>query len=102
MARKTIRVNLPSNIDDLVVLFEKIIVRNDGVLPAVPQTTIYVTLGALLSASRVFEWLRAWPLFAFLTPSPSDQAETPRSRETSPWLRPLSPRATAFSLNSRS
>ncbi len=48
MARKTVKVTQPTNIDDLVVLFEKIILRNDGVLPAVPQTTIYVTLGALL------------------------------------------------------
>src|SRR5882724_2559082 len=55
-----------------------------------------------LSASIVLEWSRAWPAFAFLTHSPSDQAETPRSRETSPWLRPWSTRATAFSLNSRS
>ena len=48
MARKTIKVNSPTGIDDLVVLFEKIIQRNDGALPAVPQSTIYVTLGALV------------------------------------------------------
>jgi len=48
MARKTVKVTQPTSIDDLVVLFEKIILRNDGALPAVPQTTIYVTLGALL------------------------------------------------------
>ena len=51
MSRKTLKVKLPENIDDSVVLIERILLRNDGALPAVPQTTIYVTLGALLGLS---------------------------------------------------
>lgn len=51
MSRKTVRVKLPDNIDDLVLAFEKIILRNDGVLPVVPQSTIYITLGALVGLS---------------------------------------------------
>ena len=42
------------------------------------------------------------PALAFLTHSANDQADTPRSRETSPWLRPPSTSATAFCLNARS
>ncbi len=48
MARKTVKVTQPMNIDDTVIAFEKLILRNDGVLPAVPQSTIYITLGALV------------------------------------------------------
>ncbi len=48
MARKTVKVNVPGDIDALVLLFEKIVLRNDGILPTVPQSTIYLTLGALV------------------------------------------------------
>src|SRR5882672_11252075 len=51
MARKTVKVTQPGNIDDTVLTFEKIVQRNDGVLPAVPQSTIYITLGALVGLS---------------------------------------------------
>ena len=48
MSRKTVKVEMPRVIDDVVQLFERIIARNDGVLPAVPQSTIYIALGALV------------------------------------------------------
>lgn len=48
MARKTVRVTSPSSIDDVVLTFERMILRNDGVLPPVPQSTAYITLGGLL------------------------------------------------------
>ena len=51
MSRKTVKVNLPENIDDLVALMERMIVRNDGSLPAVPVSTIHITLAALVGLS---------------------------------------------------
>ena len=48
MARKSVKVKQPDNIDDAVLVLEKMVQRNDGVLPAVPQSTIYITLGALV------------------------------------------------------
>lgn len=48
MSRKTVRINMPKTIDDIMVAFERAIARNDGVLPAVPQSTIYIALGALV------------------------------------------------------
>ena len=48
MSRKTVKVEMPRVIDDVVLLFERIVARNDGVLPAVPQSTIYIALGALV------------------------------------------------------
>ena len=51
MARKTLRVPLPDNIDDTVTLIERVLLRNDGVLPAVPLSTIHVTLAALVGLS---------------------------------------------------
>ena len=51
MSRKTVRVAMPDNIEDTVDLIERVLLRNDGSLPAVPQSTAYVTLGALLGLS---------------------------------------------------
>ena len=48
MARKTVTVKQPKNIDDAVVVCEKILQRNDGSLPTVPQSTLYITIGALV------------------------------------------------------
>jgi len=36
MARKTVQVEIPENMDDLVTLLEGILLKNDGVLPALP------------------------------------------------------------------
>ena len=51
MARKTVKVVQPKNIDAAVLTFEKILLRNDGTLPAVPISTIYITLGGLVGVS---------------------------------------------------
>ena len=40
MARKTVRVDIPENIDALVLAVEKILKRNDGVLQPVPESTL--------------------------------------------------------------
>lgn len=48
MARKSVTVKQPKNIDDSVLAVERMLLRNDGVLPVVPQSTIFVTLGALV------------------------------------------------------
>ena len=37
--------------DDTVLTFERILARNDGTLPAVTASTIYITLGALVGVS---------------------------------------------------
>ena len=36
MARKTVKVVQPNNIDDCVSVFEKILARNDGTCPPCP------------------------------------------------------------------
>lgn len=51
MARKSVSVAQPKNIDDAVLVFERMLQRNDGSLPAVPASTIYMTLGALVGVS---------------------------------------------------
>lgn len=51
MSRKTVKVNLPDNIDDTVALVERVILRNDGSLPAVPVSTVHITLAALVGLS---------------------------------------------------
>ena len=51
MSRKTVKVKLPDNIDDTVGLIERVLLRNDGALPAIPLSTIYITLGALVGLS---------------------------------------------------
>ena len=51
MSRKTVKVTLPDNIDDTVTLIERVLVRNDGALPAVPVSTIHITLAALVGLS---------------------------------------------------
>ena len=48
MARKVVKVKAPGNAEDTVILLERILLRNDGVLPAVPVSTIYIPLGALV------------------------------------------------------
>ena len=48
MSRKTVKVKLPGDIDALVLLFEKVVQHNDGVLPTVPTSTIYIALGTLV------------------------------------------------------
>ena len=48
MARKSVTVKQPANIDDSVLAVERMLLRNDGVLPVVPASTIYITLGALV------------------------------------------------------
>ena len=48
MARKSVTVKQPKNIDDAVLAVERMLLRNDGVLPVVPASTIYITLGALV------------------------------------------------------
>ena len=40
MSRKTVRVEVPENIDDLVVAVERMLLRNDGVLQLVPESTL--------------------------------------------------------------
>jgi hypothetical protein len=51
MSRKTVRVTIPENIDELVVTLERMVLRNDGVLPAVPASTIYIAIGALVGVT---------------------------------------------------
>ena len=51
MARKSVTVAQPKNIEDAVLLFERMLQRNDGALPTVPASTIYITLGALVGLS---------------------------------------------------
>ena len=51
MARKIVTVKQPKNIEDSIILVEKILLRNDGSLPAVPASSIYITLGALVGLS---------------------------------------------------
>ena len=40
MSRKTVRVEIPENIDDLVLAVERVLLRNDGVLQPVPESTL--------------------------------------------------------------
>ena len=51
MAKKLVSVKQPTNIEDSILLIERIILRNDGVLPTVPNSIIYTTLGALVGLS---------------------------------------------------
>lgn len=40
MSRKTVRVEIPENIDALVLVVERVLLRNDGVLQPVPASTL--------------------------------------------------------------
>ena len=51
MARKVVKVKVPGSAEDTVILLERILLRNDGTLPTVPASTIYIALGALVGLS---------------------------------------------------
>lgn len=75
MSRKTVRVEIPENIDSLMSAFEKMLLRNDGSLPAVPPSSLPWTVAARLGVTT----LPAAPVFT--PPAPAATGGTRRIPE---------------------